>query len=111
MTERQPSHTKIGFGTGLWWLVFVVASYALSLFFQTFKMFTLQPTAQHLLEWLAAIAFALASFAVLLYDTYAKEKAKGNLYNQFPPFEWVYARQYSQISLYSEKGADPCARK
>ena len=108
-TVKQTPSSSVGFGTGMWWLVFVVASYALSLFFQTFKMFTLQPTVQHMIEWLAAIAFALLSFGILLYDTYAKEKAKGNLYNTFSPFEWVYARQYAQ--RLQQKGNDPCARK
>ena len=79
-----------------WWLVFIAASVFLSWFFEAFKGFTLFPSWQNGLQLAGTTLLLGGSFLVLVYDAYAKEKAKGTLARSFAPFEWWYNRRYSK---------------
>jgi hypothetical protein len=83
---------------GLWWMVFGIATFALSIAFQTFRVFTLTPTLDTGLKLVAAVLLLIAVLLVLLYDSYVKEKGKGNIHHPFKLFEWVYARQFANKS-------------
>lgn len=77
----------------LWWSVFIGATFTLSNWLYWFKTFTMQPVLANGLS-LAGITLALAlQVAVLVYDGYTNEKAKGNVMNTFGPFERLYAWQ------------------
>jgi hypothetical protein len=95
MAAARQSGT-VGFAPPLWWAIFALATVGLSLFFQTFKIFTLTPSWSTGLPLLAATALVFLTMVLLIYDGYAKEKAKGKVLKPFAPFEWLYARLHEQ---------------
>ena len=77
----------------IWWTVFLIGTFSLSLTFRAFKVFTLTPTLENGLALLGILFILGAALLVMLYDSYATEKAKGNIHHPFRFFEWVYERQ------------------
>lgn len=75
-----------------WWALFGVATYLLSLVFQTFKLFTVETTWGSTGLFLAAILGLCLVMAILAFDSYAKERSRGNIHNPIPLFEWVFSR-------------------
>lgn len=75
-----------------WWALFGVATYMLSLVFQTFKLFTVETTWGTTGLFLAAILGLCLVMAILAFDSYAKERTRGNIHNPIPLFEWVFSR-------------------
>ncbi len=92
-TQQQ----KPVFRLGLWWLLFAVASFALSLFFQAFREFTVTPTQQTFISLVASVVFVVCLTLILVYDGYVKERFKGNVIQPFAPFDWLIARQYGML--------------
>ncbi len=103
MTQRYPG--SVGFSRLLWWAVFVLATVSLSLCFQTFKTFTLMPGLENALALLGALTLLFVAITALIYDGYAKDKAKGKVVKPFGPFEWLFARQYAESD---DQGDDGC---
>jgi len=85
---------SVGLQPVYWWLTLGVASICLSHFFNAFKVFTLAPHWLTGLNLLVMTSLTLGAMVVLIYDGYAKEKAKGKVVRLFTPFEWLYQKQY-----------------
>ncbi len=95
---------KVGLPFILWWGVFAGATYAFSLLLQAFKAYTLTPTFSHGLGLAGAVSFVILALLALVYDSYAKEKVKGNVMKPFALFEWLFSIQYKELKL--ERGTD-----
>jgi hypothetical protein len=80
------------FSKPVWWLLFLGSTYVLSLAFQTFRTFTVTPDWPNGLAFAGAIAALLVLMAVMLFDSYAKEKQLGNIHHPIRLFEWLYER-------------------
>lgn len=76
----------------LWWSLFALDTFLLSKCFHTFKTYTLVPDLNNGLLFAAAILSCLLVLSVLVFDSYAIEKTKGNIHKPFFLFEWAYAR-------------------
>jgi hypothetical protein len=73
-----------------WWFWFAVASYLLSLVFQTFKAFTLDTTLENT-GWMMLAGLGLfLVMGYLSFDSYGKERRQGKIYHPVRLFEWVY---------------------
>ncbi|MBX2860493.1 MAG: hypothetical protein KTR14_04620 [Vampirovibrio sp.] len=92
MKSMMDKKSFSGMNSLLWWVVFGLSTYGLSLFFQTFKTFTVTPTDMNGLALLGAIAFLAVTFLVLMFDGYVKEKIKGKIQREFGPFEALYRK-------------------
>lgn len=77
-----------------WWVLFLLATYTMSLWFQTFKAFTRTPSVAHGLLWLGVMAFLLLLLTILAYDSYVQEKVKGRVQKSLPPFDWLIERRF-----------------
>jgi hypothetical protein len=77
----------------VWWIVFGVATVSLSQWFQAFKVFTLVPDVANGLWLVGFTVLLIGAFVTLLYDSYVKERLKGNIRNAFSPFERLYEFQ------------------
>ncbi|MBY0403646.1 MAG: hypothetical protein K2X66_07075, partial [Cyanobacteria bacterium] len=84
---EQPTSNKF-LNPVQWWVLFAVNTYLMAQVFQTFREFTLQPTASHLLILLGIVAALSLMLGLQLFDSYVNEKNKGNVHNQVPLFEW-----------------------
>ncbi len=89
----------------IWWTLFAGTTYAFSLLLQAFKTYTLTPDWSHGFALVGSFALVLVTLAGLVYDSYAKEKVKGNIVKPFTPFEWLFSIQYKTL----DKGVDPHA--
>lgn len=78
----------------VWWAMFLVATYTMSLWFQTFKVFTKVPSVATALPWLGVMALLIAVLGLLAYDSYVQEKAKGTIQKPARLFEWLIARRF-----------------
>ena len=78
----------------LWWGLFLTATYVMSLWFQTFKAFTVQPTLQNGAVWLGVMLLLSLVLGVLVYDSYVQEKRQGRLHHTLGLFEWLYRRRF-----------------
>lgn len=101
MSQRYPC---VGFSRLAWWSVFILATVSLSLCFQTFKAFTLHPSLNTGLPLLGALALMLGAMILLIYDGYAKDKAKGKVVKVFPPFEWLFSHQAGKADDEGDNG-------
>ena len=77
-----------------WWLLFGVATYLMSLWFQTFKLFTLTPSLPNGLQWLGVMAALSGVVGLMVYDSYVVEARKGEIRKPFRPFEWMIQRRF-----------------
>ena len=78
---------------GWFWVVFLAATFALSLCLQGFRTFTLVPDWPNGLRLVGFLDILIVTLLALMYDAYAKEKAKGNIHNRLRLFDWLYERQ------------------
>jgi hypothetical protein len=77
----------------LWWALFLVATYLMSLWFQTFKTFTLTPILSTGFAWLLVMGLLTVVIMILAYDSYVQEKGKGRIEKPARLFEWMIARR------------------
>jgi hypothetical protein len=77
-----------------WWALFLLATYTMSLWFQTFKAFTRLPNLLHGLAWLSVMAALVALLALLAYDSYVQEKARGRIQKSVRLFEWLMKHRF-----------------
>ncbi len=78
----------------VWWATFLLATYTMSLWFQTFKVFTRVPSMANAFSWLGVMALLVVVLALLAYDSYVQEKAKGKIQKPARLFEWLIARRF-----------------
>lgn len=78
----------------VWWLLFLAATYVMSQWFQTFRVFTITPSLENGLVWLGANLLLFVNVAVLVYDSYVQEKGRGQVQKPLRLFEWMYRRQF-----------------
>ena len=105
MTQMAPHGYKKGdkpLTRGLWWAVFLAATFILSLCFQTFKTFTLTPTLENGLVWAGMLGLLGVTLAVLMYDSYANERNQGKIQHPLALFEWIYRKQYPSGDVHAD---------
>lgn len=73
----------------IWWCMFMLATWSLSRWLHTFRVFSVDPDVASALAFTAATLLLVVSFGALLFDGYIKEKRKGSLGNTFFLFEWL----------------------
>ena len=78
----------------LWWILFAAATYGMSLWFQTFKTFTLTPTWPTALPWMAVNFLLFLLLGTLIYDSYVQEKCRGHIQKPLRLFEWLMRKQF-----------------
>ncbi|MGE0199841.1 MAG: hypothetical protein AB7P76_02595 [Candidatus Melainabacteria bacterium] len=78
----------------LWWACFAAATVVLSLCFQQFKNFTLQPTAWNGFLMAGVLLLLTVLVMLMIYDGYVQERLAGNVRHPFGLFEAVLIRQY-----------------
>jgi hypothetical protein len=86
-----------------WWVLFAVNTFLMAQVFQTFREFTLQPTASHLFILLGIVAALSLMLGLQLFDSYVTEKNKGNVHNQVPLFEWFLRLQSKPQSVHTSQ--------
>ncbi len=82
----------------VWWLLFLGATYGMSLWFDASRAFFAAPEPARLLPWLGATVLLVLVMAVLMYDSYVKERTRGKVHRPVRLFEWAYRRQYGDRS-------------
>lgn len=87
-----------------WWLVFALATYIMSLWFQTFRVFTLSPTLHNGLIWVGVMLLLVLTVAVLVYDIYIQEKSRGHIAKPVPLFDWMAEKRFLLKSNLHDKG-------
>lgn len=88
---------------GLWWALFLMASFIMSLCFQTFKTFTLIPSLNNGLLWGLAMLMLAQVVIVLIYDSYVLEKSRGRIQKPVRLFEWMMRRRFLLRSVLEQK--------
>lgn len=94
----------------LWWVAFLAATYLMSLWFQTFKVFTLTPNLMNGLSWLAVMGVLLLVIAVMTYDSYVQERLKGRIQKPARLFEWLIQKRFllpPSFEMIQQKDATP----
>jgi hypothetical protein len=82
------------FARPVWWTLFLLATFFMSLWFQTFKTFTLTPTLQTGLTWLVVMAVLVAIVTLMIYDSYVYEWQKGQIQKPMALFEWMIRQRF-----------------
>jgi hypothetical protein len=77
-----------------WWALFLLATYVMSLWFQTFKAFTLVPSWQNASVWLGVMLVLVMLVLVLVYDSYVQEKANARVQKPIQLFETLYRKRF-----------------
>lgn len=85
-----------------WWFFFLLATFIASLGFQTFRIFTLEPTWPNAGLWLLVMALLFQSIGILAYDSYVQEKHKGNVQKPVKLFDWMIRKGFL-LRISSEK--------
>ena len=88
---------------GMWWACFLLASFIMSLCFQTFKAFTLVPSWSNGLIWLVALLLLSQVVLVLIYDSYVLEKARGRVERPIRFFEWMLNKGFLLKAVLEQK--------
>jgi len=99
--ENQLSQKPLS--RGMWWACFLLASFIMSLCFQTFKAFTLVPNWSNGLAWLAAMLLMGQTVLVLAYDSYVQETAKGRVQRPIRLFEWMMHKRFLLRAVLKQK--------
>lgn len=87
----------------MWWIFFLMASYMMSLWFQTFKAFTLVPSLTNGLVWLVVMFLLAHVLVVLIYDSYVQEKGLGRIEKPIRLFEWMLEKRFLMRSVLKQK--------
>ncbi len=78
----------------VWWVVFALSTVLMSLWFKTFKSFTVVPNFTTGALNLAVTAVLIVAVGTLIYDSYVQEAQKGRILKPFAPFEWMIRRHF-----------------
>jgi glucan phosphoethanolaminetransferase (alkaline phosphatase superfamily) len=104
MQKRQDMHqAEKPLSRGMWVLLFLVASFIMSLWFQTFKTFTLVPTLGNAMLWLFVMFLLAQVVIVLIYDSYVLEKSRGRIQKPIRLFEWMIRKRFLLRSVLEQK--------
>jgi hypothetical protein len=87
----------------MWWICFLVASFVMSLCFQTFKAFTLTPNWSNGLIWLLSLLIMAQVTLVLVYDSYVLEKRRGRVQKPIQLFEWLLRKRFLLTAALEQK--------
>lgn len=90
---------------GMWWFFFLVATVITSFGFQTFRVFTLQPTLQNGLLWLLVMTLLIHAVILLAYDSYVQEKKKDTVKKPVKLFEWMIQKRFLLRVSSAKKGS------
>ena len=99
--DKQQSNKPLG--RAMWWLLFAMASYITSLWFQTFRTFTLTPSLGNGLLWLFVMFLLAQVVLVLIYDSYVLEKSRGRIEKPIRLFEWMMRKRFLLRSVLEQK--------
>lgn len=88
---------------GMWWACFLLASFIMSLCFQTFKAFTLVPNWSNGLVWLVSLLLMGQMVLILVYDSYVQESAKGRVQRPIRLFEWMMQKRILLRAVLEQK--------
>jgi len=87
----------------MWWACFLLASFIMSLCFQTFKAFTLVPNWSNGLVWVVAMLLMAQMVLVLIYDSYVQETANGRVQRPIRLFEWMMQKRFLLRAVLEQK--------
>ena len=82
----------------LWWGMFALDTFLLSKCFHTFKTYTLTPDLNNGLLFATAILGFVLALSVLVFDSYAIEKTKGNIHKPFFLEAEILSRMRSPVT-------------
>jgi hypothetical protein len=99
--NNQPASKPLG--RGMWWTLFLMASFIMSLCFRTFKTFTLVPSLGNGLLWGLALFLLAQVVLVLVYDSYVLEKSRGRIQRPIRLFEWMLRKRFLLRSVLEQK--------
>jgi hypothetical protein len=103
-TQKQPlAAVEKPLNRVMWWMLFLVATYVMSLWFQTFKAFTLVPSLTNGLIWLLVMFLLTQVLIVLAYDSYVLEKGRGRIEKPVRLFEWMMQKRFLLKSVLEQK--------
>jgi len=88
---------------GMWWACFLLASFVMSLCFQTFKAFTLVPNWSNGLVWAVAMLLMAQMVLILIYDSYVQETANGRIQRPIRLFEWMMQKRFLLRAVLEQK--------
>jgi len=77
----------------LWWVYFAIATFVMSLCFQAFRVFTLEPNWETGLELVGVIALLGLVTVILMYDSYINERQQGKVHHSIWLFERIAQMQ------------------
>lgn len=77
-----------------WWAFFLLATYLMSLWFQTFRIFTLTPSLINGAAWFGVMILLGMVVMVLVYDSYVHEKNRDRVQKPVRIFEWLMAKGF-----------------
>lgn len=77
-----------------WWLLFLVSTYLMSLFFQAFKVFTLVPVLKNAFLCFLVVFLLFQVLLLLIYDSYVHEKSQGKILKPVRFLEWMINKRF-----------------
>ncbi len=103
MADQANSSVTKPLNRGMWWTLFLAATFLMSLWFQTYKAFASIPTLNNGLIW-GLVMFLLAQvLIVLVYDSYVQEKSRGRVEKPIRLFEWMIKKRFLLRSVLEQK--------
>jgi len=103
MQQADSRNVRKPLGRALWWMLFLLASFIMSLCFQSFKTFTLVPSLNNGLLWILAMVLLAQVVVVLIYDSYVLEKNRGRIQKPIRLFEWMMQKRFLLRSVLEQK--------
>ena len=91
--------------TPMWWVMFILTTVLLSSTVEQFKAFTLVPEMASGLKLAMLVLALLLVLTVIMYDSYVKEKLKGEVVRPIKLFERLYALQSKDTSHDTDGGS------
>jgi hypothetical protein len=93
------------FPRAIWWTLFLTATFLMSFWFKSFKIFTLHPNFVTTSSCLFVTVLLILNILVLAYDSYFHERSKGKIQKPVALFEWFNKRFCPKLPTYSSKDA------
>jgi hypothetical protein len=88
----------------VWWMLFLVGTYVMSLCFERFRVFTLTPTVQNGAWLFFVLLMMFHVLFVMVYDSYVQEKISGRIQKPFQLFEWLIQKRFLLKHLTNARG-------
>lgn len=76
-----------------YWVVFILATIALSKFFNAHKFLETGEDIQAFLNISISLLVLIMTLAFMAYKIYSEEKIKNNLKIRIPVFDWIFERR------------------